>query len=317
MDATLTIDAFETRDASFRHVIGVRPRLERMAEVDAHEGPVYLPASDTLAFTSLPRRGRSVIKLLPPGQDPVEVPSSTTLPNGMTLGRDGTLVVCEQGDHEHPARISMVDPSTGATTTIVDNWEGLAFNSPNDVVLDPAGAVWFTDPAYGHLQGFRPRPAVGDFVYRHDPVTGHTEVVDDGFVKPNGIAFSPDGLTVYVTDSGANQEAGSFYPHLPHHVIAFDVVDGRRLAGRRLFAVTTPGFPDGIKTDDEGRVYVSSPAGVLVHQLDGRMIGLIPIPGTVNFTFGGPDRNVLFVTTDDAVWAVTLAATGGPRKEHP
>lgn len=82
-------------------------------------------------------------------------------------------------------------------------------------------------------------------------------MVADPFEKPNGLAFSPDERILYVTDSSANQEAGSYHVQRPHHVIVFDVADGRHLVNARLFAVTTPRFPDGVKVDREGRVYAS------------------------------------------------------------
>jgi gluconolactonase len=201
---------------------------------------------------------------------------------------------------------------TGETTTLVDSWDGLRLNSPNDVVVRSDGSVWFTDPSYGHLQGFRPEPVIGDFVYRHDPATGRLSVVVDSFDKPNGLAFSPQEDVLYVTDSGANQEEGSYYADRPHHIKAFDVVAGRHLANERLFAVTTPGFPDGIEVDATGRVYASSFAGVQVFSRDGELIGEIRLPGAVNFVFGGPDRNVLFITADDAIWAAVLNATAPP-----
>ena len=135
-------------------------------------------------------------------------------------------------------------------------------------------------------------------------------VVADSFEKPNGLAFSPDESVLYVGDSGANQERGSFYPKLPHHIVAFDVAAGRRLINSRLFAVNAPGFPDGIKVDREGRVYASSFAGVQVFSPHGDLIGEIDLPGAVNFAFGGADRNVLFITADDAIWAAVLNATG-------
>jgi gluconolactonase len=235
------------------------------------------------------------------------------MPNGMTLAPDGRLLVCEQGSLSAPARISRVDPATGLTETVVETWNGLPLNSPNDVVVKSDGTVWFTDPSYGHLQGFRPTPRVGDFVYRYDPTTGHLSVVADSFDKPNGLAFSPDESVPYVTDSGANQEPGSFHPNRPHHVAAFDVVGGRQLRHPRLFAVTTPGFPDGIAVDGAGRVYVSSFSGVQVFNDLGDLIGEIQVQGAVNFTFGGPDHNLLFITSDSAVWAAVLQATGAPR----
>ena len=92
--------------------------------------------------------------------------------NGMALHPDGRLLVCEQGTRSSPARISLVDRATGEAETVVDGWGGLLLNSPNDVVVKRDGTVWFTDPAYGFLQGFRPAPALGDFVYRHGPPHG-------------------------------------------------------------------------------------------------------------------------------------------------
>jgi gluconolactonase len=224
----------------------------------------------------------------------------------MAPAADGRLVVCEQ----HPAAISLVDPATGRSEALVDSWRGLRLNSPNDVVVKSDGTVWFTDPSYGYLQGFRPEPQVGDFVYRYEPASGRLSVVADSFDKPNGLAFSSDESSLYVTDSGANQEPGSYYVDRPHHIVAFDVRDGRHLGPGRLFAVTTPGFPDGLKVDSEGRVYASAFSGVQIFDPSGDLIREIELPGAVNFTFGGPDRDVLYVTTDDAVWAVQLDARG-------
>jgi gluconolactonase len=224
----------------------------------------------------------------------------------MVLAPDGRLLVCEQD----PAAIALMDPGTGRSETLVDSWRGLPLNSPNDVVVKSDGTVWFTDPSYGYLQGFRPAPEVPDRVYRFDPRTSELRVAAEGLDKPNGIAFSPDESVLYVTDSGANQEPGSYYPNRPHHIVAFDVTSGGELGPRRVFAVTTPGFPDGLKTDAEGRVYASASSGVQIFDPSGDMIGEVPLAGAVNFTFGGPDRDVLYVMSDDAVWSVQLDARG-------
>jgi gluconolactonase len=240
------------------------------------------------------------------------------MPNGMALGHDGSLVVCEQGTRAEDARISRVDPRTGQADSLVHRWRGLRLNSPNDVVLRSDGTIWFTDPSYGRLQGFRPEPQIGDYVYRYDPGPGRLSVVADGFDKPNGLAFSPDEQTLYITDSGANQEPGSYHVQRPHHIVAFDVEDGSHLGPGRLFAVTAPGFPDGIKVDRAGRVYASSFTGVQVFSQAGDLLGQIRLPGAVNFTFGGPGGEVLFITTDSAIWAAVLnpAAGAGQRHDH-
>jgi gluconolactonase len=307
--------AFVPHDERFGSVLGDEPRLERLAETDAHEGPVYAPDEDALYFTTVPRQGRAgpevAIKRLELNSGEIAVVrESATGANGMTLGLDGKLLVCEQGNEIEPARIAAVDRATGEAETVVDSWEGLPLNSPNDIVAASDGSVWFTDPSYGHLQGFRPEPAIGDYVYRYDATTGRLVVVDDSFDKPNGLAFSPDERVLYGGDSGANQEPGSYDGRRPHRIFAFDVNRARHLTNGRLFAVTTPGFPDGLKVDSDGRVYASAFSGVQIFDPSGDLIGEISLPGAVNFTFGTRRRNVLFVTTDTAVWAATLAATG-------
>jgi gluconolactonase len=318
---------FEAYDSEFEAVLGDDARLELVAETDAHEGPVYVPAEGALYFTTLPRTvstpipgtPRAVIKRLAldgPSSGLEEsrlsvVRADVHMPNGMTLGHDGHLVVCEQGTRSEHARISRVDPATGRAEVLVDGWCGLSLNSPNDVAVRRDGTVWFTDPSYGYLQGFRPEPQLGDYVYRYDPSSGHLSVVADCFDKPNGLAFSPDEQVLYITDSGANQEPGSYHVQRPHHILAFDVRDGTHLAGGRLFAVTTPGFPDGLKADRAGRVYASSLSGVQVFNRAGDLIGQIRLPGAINFTFGGPARDVLFVTTDSAIWAAVLNPGAG------
>jgi gluconolactonase len=278
---------------------------------------VYLPDENALYFTTSPRpgvdRSHSVsikrLALDEPGHASVLVAEANGA-NGMASDRDGRLIVCEQGSRSEPPRISRVERATGERETVVEGWRGLELNSPNDVVVASDGAIWFTDPSYGHLQGFRPPPVVGDLVYRHDRATGNTEVVADGLDKPNGIAFSPDERVLYVTDSGANQEPGSYYVDRPHHIKAFDVVGGRRLIAERVFAVVSPGFPDGLKVDSDGRVYASSFSGVQVFAPGGELLGEIRLPGVVNFCFGGPGRDLLLITTDSAVWAAELAAKG-------
>jgi gluconolactonase len=315
---------FTSYDAAFVGVTGASPLRVRVVDTDAHEGPVYVADEDALYFTGLPRHrpGRpdpqvAVRRLALDGtrfhREPERLSvlrADANAANGMTLGLDGALLVCEQGGTERPARISRLDRGTGEATTVVDRWRGLPLNSPNDVVVRTDGSVWFTDPSYGYLQGFRPQPQVGDYVYRFDPLTRVLTAVDDSMDKPNGLAFSGDETVLYVTDSGANQRPGSYHADRPHRVVAFDVDAHRQLTHRRLLAVTSPGFPDGIKVDVEGRVYVSSPTGVQVLAPEGVLLGQIDVPGAVNFTFGGPDQDVLFITTDTAVWAAVLDTKG-------
>jgi gluconolactonase len=320
------VDEFEVRDEALVSVIGGGARLVKVADTDAHEGPVYVPDEDALYFTTVPRLAAGAdhgspevavkrIQLdgehFPVGRERETVVSSRANgANGMTLARDGNLIVCEQGTATTAARIASLDPATGGTETVVTGCDGSSFNSPNDVVVRSDGTVWFTDPSYGQLQGFKPGPARGDYGYRYDPQTRRTTVVAEDFDKPNGPAFSPDESLLYIGDSGANHEPGTFEPARPHHIREFDVTTAGTLVNGRLFAVIDPGFPDGIKVDIEGRVYSSAFDGVHVLAPEGFLLGKIHLPGAVNFTFGGRDRNILFITADTAVWAAVLNTQG-------
>jgi gluconolactonase len=315
---------FVTHDPRFAAVTGDRPRLEQVMACDAHEGPVYVASEDALYFTSVPRSQgpgwapEVAIKRLELDGDrfPLErerlsvMRASANAANGMAADHESRLVICEQGDRSQSARISRFDPAADTLEMLVEDFHGLSLSSPNDIVVKSDGTIWFTDPSYGHLQGFRPAPELGEHVYRYEPRSHSLSIVAEDFDKPNGLVFSPDEQLLYVTDSGANQEAGSYYPQRPHHIRAFDVQDGVRLERGRVFAVTTPGYPDGIKVDRAGRVYASSFNGVQIFAPDGDLIGEINLPGTVNFTFGGERSNVLFITADTAVWAAVLNATG-------
>jgi gluconolactonase len=317
--------SFVIYSEEFHAVLGDRPRLKELVATNAHEGPVYVRSLDALFFTTVPRS----VNVPLAGFNEVsigrfDVASRTlsmlrdvsNMANGMTLDREGRLLVCEQGTKTHRARISRIDlgigamSAIGATETVVDEWFGLTFNSPNDIVVKSDGTVWFTDPSYGFLQGFKDAPLVGDFVYRHDPATGETSVVADSFNKPNGLAFSPGEEILYINDSAAIQGPGTYYVNLPHHIRAFDVADGSHLVNDRLFAVVTPGIPDGLKTDSDGRVYSSCTTGVKVYSPAGRLLGEILVPGTANFCFGGAAGNTLFILNDTGIWAATLAARG-------
>jgi gluconolactonase len=269
-------------------------RIDLVVETDAHEGPVHVASEDALYFTT--SRPQVAIRRLALATGRVStIRAHTDAANGMTLGLDERLIVCEQGSPNRAAAITAVDRATGAVETIVDRWHGLPLNSPNDVVVAGDGAIWFTDPSYGYRQGFRPLPTLRDRVYRFDRRTEELRVVADGLDKPNGLAFSPDGSTLYVGDNGT-----------PHRLLAYDVLDGRRLAGRRVVDVFPSGHPDGIKVDGDGRIFASTPTGVRILDADGRRLGELPVPGAVNFTFAG---DTLLITADTAIWAAAPGVT--------
>jgi gluconolactonase len=240
--------------------------LTRLVETDAHEGPVYV--DDGALYFTTQRPDVAIRRLALATGEVTTVRAAANVANGMALDAEGRLIVCEQD----PAAITRFDPASGSVETLVDSYDGKPLNSPNDVVVTRDGAVWFTDPSYGHVQGFRPPPQLPEALYRH--AGGQLTMVADGFDKPNGLAF--------------------------------DVIDGRRVTNRRVVAHSTPEHPDGLKVDRVGRIYASAADGVRIYAPTGEQVGEIPLPGAVNFTFGGRDGDALFITADDAIWVAAL-----------
>jgi gluconolactonase len=289
------------------------PRFERLVPADAElfrladgalwaEGPVYLPDDDAVVWSDV--RGNVVCRLSA-ADGTIDLYRPSDFSNGHTLDRDGSILACEHG----PRRISRYERD-GSRTTVVDRFEGNRLNSPNDIVVASDGAIWFTDPPYGILddsEGYRADSELGGcFVFRLDRATGELTVATDALEHPNGLAFSPDETTLYVSDtSAARIEGGN------HHILAFDVVDGRRLARPRMFTVIEPGLSDGLRVDVEGNVWTSAGDGIHVLDRDGIELGRILLPETAsNCTFGGPDGRRLFITATSTLWSIDVGVRG-------
>jgi len=178
------------------------------------EGPAWNGAGRYLVWSDLPNN-RQMRWLEEDGHVSV-FRSPSEYSNGNTFDFEGRQVSCQHGLR----RVVRFEPD-GATTVIADKWQGKPLNSPNDLVVDPDGAVWFTDPPYGILgyyEGFQAKPEIKEAVYRVEPKTGKMDKVTDELDKPNGICFSPDYKKVYICDTGD-----------PKDIQVFDVVDGKSL----------------------------------------------------------------------------------------
>jgi gluconolactonase len=244
--------------------------------------------------------------------------TATSLPMANGAVKNGSrVIVCSQGRDRIGGALFDLNPQTGDARLALDNWHGLQFNSPNDVILDRNGDVWFTDPMYGYEQGFRASPQLGSWVWYFSSKTQTAYPVADGFTKPNGLAFNVDETILYVTDSGFYRGDGTWSTDRPHAIYAFDVVaknsgDKPQLKNRRLFAVVDHGIPDGIKVDGDDRVFVGCGDGVHIFDPSGWLLGKILVPGhkgVANLAFAGPYRNELLMLAETAVYSVQLAVT--------
>ena len=300
----MTESPYEIIDAEFRGCIKLNARVERLFEGTRWaEGPAYFPAHRRLVWSDIPN-DRMLSWDEASGQVSV-FRSPANYANGNTIDRQGRLVTCEHG-----ARRVTRTGHDGSITVIADRFEGRRFNSPNDVVEKSDGSIWFTDPTYGidsDYEGHRGEMELdGCHVYRLDPADGRITRVADDFVRPNGIAFSPDERRLYVSDTGI-----SHYPDGPRHIRVFEVDGEGRLSGGGVFASLTEGAFDGFRLDEAGRVWTSAHHAVHCYAPDGRLLGRIPIGEAVaNVVFGGLKRNRLFICATTSLYSVLLPVSG-------
>lgn len=178
------------------------------------------------------------------------------------------------------------------------------------MVVKSDGTIWFTDPPYGITepnQGYGgEQEQSGSYVYRFDPASNEIYPVVTDIVWPNGLVFSPDESLLYVSDSAAFN-----IPDGPHHIRVYDVVDGQWAKNGRVFAIIEPGLPDGLKVDEHGNVFTSSQDSVQVYAADGTRLGKILVPEVcANLTFGGKERDRLFITAGKSLYAIDLNTRG-------
>lgn len=294
----------EIHDDRLREVLSPDADLLILYQFTLHgEGTVWDTPNDRLVWSDVPNR-----RLLSWHHDGhVEVViDNTQFMNGNALGADGMLVHCEHGRRS----ISRSDGRGGADP-IVTHFEGRRLNSPNDVTVAADGAVWFTDPTFGILmpnQGSIVEPELDHrSVYRFDPASKDLRRMAD-FEQPNGLFFSPDGRTLYVSDTARSLgEIIGGHERDTHEIIAFDVGTDQSLSNRRLFCRTDHGYPDGFAVDGRGWVWSTSGDGIQIYADNATKLGFFPTPATpANCCFGGPGLSRFFVAAKDYLLAIDL-----------
>jgi gluconolactonase len=228
--------------------------------------------------------------------------------NGLKAGRPGSLLMADQGNRG----IAELDLTTKRKRLIVERFAGKRFNSPNDLIVGPGGAIWFTDPPYG-LEGINDSPLKeqrANGVYRLDP-GGRVTLVEAELRFPNGIGFSPNGRRLYVSNSDPKRAV----------ILAYDLSRSGALSGRRVFADMSafagklPGLPDGMAVDERGDLFATGPGGVHIFNPAGRELGRISTGAAIsNCTFGGADGRTLFMTSTNAVYALRTKVRGAPTR---
>lgn len=277
---------------------------------DGHEwteGPVWVPALHALLYSDVVRNAiyrwsegaRSAVWLTPSGYTGRVQRGGEPGSNGLALDREGRLVLAQHGDRRIARLEAPLDRPQPVFATLTDRFEGRRYNSPNDLAIRGNGDVYFTDPPYGLEHGVDDpaRELAVHGVYRLAPDGSVTLLIDD-LSRPNGIAFSPDGNTLYVANSDPEQPV----------IMAYDLAeDGSVARGRVLFH----SWGDGMAVDRQGTLYVSSgQRGVLVIASNGTHLGtLVTGERTSNCAFGD-DGSSLYVTSDMYLVRMRLRTRG-------
>ncbi|MGO9012395.1 MAG: SMP-30/gluconolactonase/LRE family protein [Bryobacteraceae bacterium] len=225
-----------------------------------------------------------------PGQPPAVFRENVQGPAGNAFDSQGRLYTCET----RARRVTRTDKK-GAIEVLADRWEGKRLNAPNDIVVGHNGHAYFTDPAFGSQADHRELDFYG--VY-HIPPKGPLEIVAKLDGRPNGIALSPNGRVLYVSDSDNRS------------ILAFDLDHNGQPARQRTLVENTGAVPDGIRVDEKGNLYVAA-RGIAVYNTEGRLLDTIPVSDAPsNCAFGEADGQSLFITARHKVYRVRVLAKG-------
>ena len=294
---------FEVIEPEFGDCFVGHARVERLwSGARWSEGPVWFAAGRYLLWSDIPNNRILRWDDTDGSVSCFRHPSDNA--NGHTVDRQGRLVSCE-----HLTRRVTRTEHDGSITVIADRFEGKRLNSPNDVVVKSDGSIWFTDPSYGILmdyEGARADSEIGAcHVYRVDP-DGQIARVADDYLKPNGLAFSPDESLLYIADTGITHD-----PNGPRHIRRHRVLADNTLSAGELFAECSEGVFDGFRLDRAGRIWSSAGDGVHCLNTDGVLIGKVRIPEMVgNVCFGGAKLNRLFIAGTTSLYSVYLNVNG-------
>jgi gluconolactonase len=262
-------------------------RIDKVATGYAYtEGPAWSPAG-YLLFSDVPNN-----KLLQftPGAKPDVFRADSSGAMGNRFDAQGRLYTCES----HSRRVTRTDKK-GKVEVLAERWQGKRLNAPNDLAIRKDGDVYFTDPAFGYQQDSRELDFYGVFRITRK---GELEVIAKPKGRPNGVALSPDGKTLYIGNSDER------------NVRAYDLDKNGAASNERVLISGIDGVPDGICIDEKGNLYVAA-AQLQVYSPDGKSIGKVPTEeAPSNCAFGDPDLGSLYITARASLYRARLDVKG-------
>jgi gluconolactonase len=311
MKESKTIGTIERLDPALDAIVSESARVEVIAEgFEWSEGPLWVEAHKMLLFSDVPKniihrwteeKGTEVY-LTPSGYTGTVPHPGESGSNGLTLGPDGRLVMCQHGDRRMALMDAPLDQPQPKFRTLADNYQGKKFNSPNDAVFRSNGDLFFTDPPYGLPERAEDPSKELPFQGVYKVSGGNTTLITDSLTRPNGLAFLQGGRTLLVANS--DPEKATWY--------AFDFNANDSIINSRIFYDATPlvksekGLPDGLKVDKQGNIFATGPGGVWIFNKDGKVLGKIKTTEIAANCALADDDKTLYITADMYVARVKL-----------
>lgn len=284
--------ALHAKSSRFWKLVPRDAKLEKIAgDFGFTEGPVW----DPHGFVYLSDESKNhIYRVFPDGRKEVVV--SLGDPDGSTFNREMRLI----STASVLRAIIEVDPA-GSFKVLASTYEGRKFNSPNDVVTGPDGALYFTDPTLDLVKGEKQEiPFQGVYRLGND---GSVTLLTKDHAQPNGLAFSPDGRRFYLDDSERRD------------IWVYDLGPGGKLSNGRQFGREDgpegAGGPDGMRVDRKGNIFVTGPLGIWIWDAKGNHLGTIEMPEQpANLAWGDTDYKTLYITATTSLYKLRTNTRG-------
>lgn len=307
-----TTGQIERLDPLLDQIISPDAEIEIIASrLTWSEGPLWIEEQQMLLFSDVvmnkiyqwtEAEGLSVY-LEPSGFTGDSTDSREKGSNGLTLNQQGELVICQHGNRQIARMDADLTNPQSRFTTIVDNYQGKKFNSPNDLVFDKKGNLYFTDPPYGLSEAMMDDPKKElpfQGVFKYD-TQGELTLLTKEVSRPNGLALSPDEKTLYVANSDGEKAVWYAFQIQEDSLINPKIIyDATHLVGKEI------GFPDGVKVDPQGNIFTAGPGGIWIFSPDHQLLGKIKSEFWASNCNFDADFSTLYITADDHLLRVKL-----------
>jgi gluconolactonase len=301
------VGSIERLDAALDALIDKKAKIEILAQgFEWSEGPLWLPNQQKLLFSDVPKnivyqwseKEGTKTYLTPSGYTGAQKRGGELGSNGLTLNNKEQLVLCQHGNRQVALMNTSLEQPKPQFIPIASQYNSKKFNSPNDLVYDSKGNLYFTDPPYGLEQNMQDstKELLFQGVYRVD-VSGRITLLTDTISRPNGIALTPDETKLVIANSDSLKACWYIYDLK---------TDGTLTKGKIFFDATAArkqehGNPDGLKIDKQGHVFATGPGGVWIFNKEGLLLGKIRFHEKVSNCAFSTDEKTLYITADNYV----------------